>query len=396
MKKHILFLFTVMFVSLMSQAQNSKVTSGAIAYDSQRYEEAIEKLEEALSQKEDLKEKNLPKAYFYLAQAYAAVAQDTTLAGKYDNPVEKAYENYLLAKETDTNGKYEKTMILLEQNLYPTLFNVGAEAYGTDEYATAESMFSKATELSPEDHTSFLMLGFANWMQQDSAEAYTALEKATTLYKENPPEEEMPQIAQAYLMMATIENQKGNAREAIDILQQGQELFPANKDLSNTELSIYQTNPELATEALAKFEKAIQEDPDNTTLKLAYADMLAKSGQTEASREIYKQILEKDPDNINANIQLGAKYINNAVELSKKRSESTNEEVIDSLQTQIVEQMKLALPYMEKLHELEPDEPEWINQLVSIAYYLEFPDEKIAELEEKSKEVNAKNNQSQE
>ncbi len=393
MKKHIILIGAIASFSLHTFAQNGKVTSGAIAYDGGRIEEAIEKLEEALSQKEDLKEKNIPKAHYYLSSAYLAAAQDTVLASQYDDPVEQAYMHYELAKETDTNGKYEKTIVLLEQNLWSSVFSEGVNAYNNDEYKASETLFQKATALNPEDYTSALMLGFSNWMLQDSTKALETLQKTIDLYKASNPEEPVEQVVQAYLMVATIQSSRGETEAALKTLSDGQELFPASQDLKNTELSIYQRNPALAEEALAKFEKAVQEDPDNVTLKLAYADMLYKSGDEEKAMNMFKEILEKDPDNLNANIQLGANYINRAVQLSKKRSELTKEEDINKAQEQIIEVMKKAEPYMKKLHELEPSEPEWINQLVSIAYYLEYPEEEIAELEKKASEINAQRNQ---
>ncbi len=393
MKKHIILLSVIALFGFQSFAQNGKVTSGAIAYDGGRIEDAIEKLEEALSQKEDLKDKNIPKAHYYLASAYLAAAQDTTLAGNYDNPVDKAYENYVLAKETDTDGKFEKTIVLLEQNLWPSIFNEGATAYGNDDYEASRSLFTKAVELNNEDYNSALMLGFSNWMLQDSTEALKTLQNTIDLYKAASPDEPVDQIVQAYLMVATIHNGKGDVEAALASLKEGQEMFPSNQDLKNTELSIYQQNPELAEQALDKFKTAIENDPDNLNLKLAYADMLYKSGEQDKAMDMFKQILEKDPDNLNANIQLGANYINQAVQLSQKRSEMTKEEDINKAQEAIVEVMRNAEPYMKKLHELEPDEPEWINQLVSIAYYLEYPEEEIAELEKKASEVNANRNQ---
>jgi len=393
MKKHIILISAIALFGLQSFAQNGKVTSGAIAYDGGRIEEAIEKLEEALSQKEDLKEKNIPKAHYYLSSAYLAAAQDTSLASQYDDPVEKAYMHYELTKETDTKGKYEKTIVLLEQNLWPSILNEGLNAYSSDHFEASKSLFQKAVALNPEDYTSALMLGFSNWMLQDSTEALETLENSIDLYKASNPEEPVDQMVQAYLMVATIQSGRGQTEAALETLREGQEMFPASQDLKNTELSIYQRNPELAEEALAKFEKAVQDDPDNMNLKLAYADMLYKSGDQEKAMNMFKEILEKDPDNLNANIQLGANYINQAVQLSKKRAELTKEEDINKAQEQIIEVMRKAEPYMKKLHELEPNEPEWINQLVSIAYYLEYPEEEIAELEKKATEINAQRNQ---
>ena len=390
MKKYVVLFLAIGMLTFGVMAQNSKVTSGVIAYDNGRFDEAIEKLETALANKGDLKEKLVPKAHYYLAQAYLQAANDSALVAKYGDPAMKAYDQYQLTKETDVNGKFKNMLTLVETNLWPAMFNAGASAYNTDSYEQSKNLFEKAIELSPEDYNSYLMLGFSNWMLQDSMEAADALRKSIDLYKAVEDKEEVPQFAQAYLMIATAQNGRGMTKEALATLAEASEMYPTDKNISLTELDIYSKNPDLAEEALQKFEKAVAADPENIPLKMAYADMLGKNGKDDKSEAIFKEILQADPNNINANIQLGAKYINQAAVLSQDKSKLSKIEDIDAADEKIRGLMRNAEPYITKLHELEPDELEWISQLVNIGYILDYPEDKLKPLEEKQLEISAK------
>lgn len=390
MNKHFFVSVAItLFVATLS-AQNSKVTSGVIAFDSGKYDEAVSKLEEAVASPELLKGKNLPKAHFYLSQTYLRIAQDTALSVKYPEALDKAFANYEKAKEVDTEGSLKAMLPLVEQNLWPVSFNKGAEAYNKDNYPASKNYFEKAISVSPQDYQSYLMLGFSNWMMKDSTSALDALQKTVEFYQKSTPEQPNTNVSKAYLIIATIQDARKNPQAALETLEQGSKAFPTDPDLGRTALGIYQKNPSLFTQAQEKFETAIKNDPEDLPVKLAYANILEQNGKVEQADALYMDVLKRDPDNVNANIKLGAKYINSAAEISQSKMKLTKDADIDKANEQIKELMRKAEPYMIKLHKLEPDETEWINQLVSIAYILDYPEDKIAELEKAASAANKK------
>ena len=388
MKKISVIIIALFATITLVQAQNSKVTSGVIAYDNGRFEESIEKLETALANKADLKEKNIPKAHMYLCRAYLAAAGDSSMLAKYPDAATKAYENYELAKATDEGGKLKNLMVLTEQNLWPAVFNAGAIAYNEEDYEKSKSFFEKAIALSPADLNSHIMLGYSNWMKRDTAAALSSLSEATRVHKENLGEEgPNDDVARAYLMIAAAQDGQGESEKALETLAEARELYPTDKDLQKVELSIYQKNPSLFERSKAKFEQAMKDNPDDNNIKLAYADLLDKNGDDARAEAIFGEVLAQDPDNLNANIQMGARYINKAAEISKEKMEMTKEADIDKANEGIREMMRKAEPFMKKMHELEPKQMEWINQMISIAYILDYSEEEIAKLEAKAKEI---------
>ena len=69
MKIPLLFTTYLFVASGLFAQMDTKVTSGVVAYDQGDYEQAVEYLNEALSEPNQLKEKNVPKAYYYRAEA---------------------------------------------------------------------------------------------------------------------------------------------------------------------------------------------------------------------------------------------------------------------------------------------------------------------------------------
>lgn len=377
MKKLTLILSLVLMVIMQVQAQNSKVTSGVIAFDAGRYEEAVEKLTVALENKDQLKEKNIPKAHYYLSQAYLRVGQDTALIKQYPDALLKSYDHLELAKETDASGKYKKQATLAETMVWPTMFNIGATAYNQKDYESSLAHFERAVKLSPDDVNTIMMLGYSQYMMKDTTNALTTWQRTIDAYEkllanatDEEPVEPNKDIAAAYLLVGSFKDLKGDIRGALEAIQAGRKNFPNDKELQRTELSLYQKSPELFAEAESKFQKAIEENPDDLIIQLAYAGMLKENGQVDRALALYNGVLAKDPDNLQANIQIGAHHVNVASEKNDAKMKLSKESEIDAADKEVSSSLKKAYPYMQKLHKLQPTEPEWINQLVSISLFL--------------------------
>ncbi|MEM6264288.1 MAG: tetratricopeptide repeat protein [Bacteroidota bacterium] len=369
-------LFILILAAMCSSliAQDSKVTTGVIAYQQNRYEEAIEKLEEALDNKDQIKkiDRNIPKAHIHLAQSYMRVARDTNASKKYDRPLIKAYENLKATKETDTKGRYTDLTANTGKFLWSNLFNVGATLYNNQEYKEAEDYFVAATELDPKDYNSQNLLAFSYWMSNDTASAIKSWETTLDLYKGNPPAEADKNMSSSYLLLATAYQEfENDPKKALTAIGAGREMFPMNQDLQLTELRIYQQNPQFLDEAKAKFEKAIADNPDEKSLKLAYASLLTQNNEEEKGLDMYRSVLENDPNDKQANLNVGAFYVNKAAAQNQKMIDSDKQEDIDKYEQEVLSLLKEAYPYMKKVHEAEPENIEWVNQLVNITTYVE-------------------------
>jgi tetratricopeptide (TPR) repeat protein len=361
-----------MFLAGTLFAQDSKVTTGVMKVESGKFQEGVQAIETGLSG--GVKEKNVPKAYFYLAKGYAGMMGDTAVMNNNPDIVFKAKEAVVKTKETDMKGKYVKSLVLIEDNIHRTMFNQGATFYNGEDYAKALPYLKGAQELVPDNVLYYLLLGYAQVSLSDTASAINSLKGTLDIWNGLEPADRdsslSGNILSTNLMLATLYNMYEKApRKALDVLASARKDYPTNEDLRNTELSIYQQNPELFEEARGKFEKALKDDPKNNNVKLAFAALLTQNGEEDKGLDLYSQVLEGDPDNYQANVNVGAFYINEAVTAQKEYADtpSSEEDKLAELETKFLDLLRKAYPHMEKAHASSPDNPEWINQLVTIA-----------------------------
>ncbi len=392
MKNLIMLLIAcVTTVQVMAQNPKARLTSGVIDYEAGRIGDAIEKLQFAVDNGADnFKSKDMAKAKYFLGKALIKSAGDSALAAKYPDALFQADEYLATARELDEKGKYEKLAVLDNQDVWAGMFNSGASAYNTKEYERADKLFTRAAELNGEDLNTNLMLGYSQWMVADTTGAQASWTKVADIYEASSPEEPNKDVATAYLLLVSSYDLQNNPTEALKFVDRAREVFPGDKDLERTELSIYQKNPELLDQALTKFAANLESNPDDNNVRVVYGSLLEKAERGEDAETQYKMILEKEPDHLGANIQLGAYYVNKAAEINEAKAKLTKEADIDAAGEEVKQKLAEAYPLMKKLHELEPDQAEWINQLVSISYYLDEDEAVINEYVKKQQEIMAK------
>ena len=397
----IILCLVVMWAGSIS-AQKSKVTTGVLNSQQGNYADAIQKLEEALAKPELLKKgKFIAKAHYYLYKSYYAIAVDTAqkdVLKMYPDALFKASENLEKAvnhPEGDQFKKMSLTPDLTGQNdegrLWGALYNEGVTLFNDQSNDQKALEYFVAADKVVNDH--FLtkrMVGSSYLAVEDTASAIKVFNEAIEVYKNryDPSLEGADALRQgeeykldagqmSYIsqMLGILHQNQGNIKEALAAINTGLELLPGDKDIEKIELHIYQQNPELFQEAKKKFEKAINDNPDDERIKLAYADLLTKNNENDAAKELYDKVYEKDPENFMANFGKGAYFINKAAEISEAKMKLTNENEIEKMNEEIVALLEKAYPYMKWLHEHDEDNAEWLRQLVNITPIIGKDDE---------------------
>ncbi|MEZ4776063.1 MAG: hypothetical protein R3D00_23000 [Bacteroidia bacterium] len=383
----VVFVFTIaMLVSVF--AQKSKITTGVLALQSGKPGEAIIKFEEALAKPELIKNgKDIAKAHYYLSQAYYRAGLDSTLMATYPDALFKAADNFTAALNHPDGASYQKQAVLdnVEGNLWGALFNAGAtvfneETEGADKRAL--KYFLAADQISPNNFLTNRMVGTCYLVLLDTANCATYLEKAVKIYKDkyitategvealkqtDEYQRDTEQMSFLYQQLALIYEAKKDARKGLDMLNEGAEVLPKDKDIKRMELIIYQKHPELFAEAVTKFESAIKDNPDDANIKLAFAGLLEQSGKSDQAFKLYEEVYKANNQDISANYGLGAYYINQAAAISEAKMKLDDEDKIDEMNKQIISLLEKAYPYMQWLHKQQPEEREWLSQLVTIA-----------------------------
>ncbi len=380
-----------MFLGLTSVlSQKSKVTTGALNFDQGRYGEAIEALEEGLEDPSIFKKsKHIAKGYYYLAQSYYMATGNDELLEQYPDAALMAKDAYDDLMALDDGAKSWKNRALLdgmENNLWGQIYNKGVALFNSNQDDEALRYFQAAQELNQDHFLTNRMLASAYLVKEDSASAVNLFKHSIGTYKASYVEVDEETLAQSmqdsnfvkmfeldksqmsYVVrqLAIIQEAQGNTDEALATLAEGSELLPDNQDVQRQELAIYQAHPDLYEQAVEKFERQLENNPDDNAIRLAYASMQERSGNIGKALGLYQDAYDLDPENLQANYGLAAMRINMAAELSEEKMDSNDDDEIKRINGEIKTLCEEAYPYLVWLHEAQPDEPEWLSQLVNI------------------------------
>lgn len=408
MKNLLCILALTVIVSVQVQAQNwnSKVTSGVMDEQALRYEEAITNLEEALEHIADLKPKNIAKAKYTLHRAYAEAYKDSVLRAKYPEGLFRAKE---LLEESMADPNLPASISATfkqadpKANLWGLNYNEGVTIFNNGDYQTALRHFEDAEELYPGHFLTNRMLGSNYLLLEDTVMAVKSLENTLTIFDERyvtsktaeinkalpDYERDQSQLSYIYQQLAVIYQAQGETRKSLDLLAVAAEKLPDDQSIKRQELAIYQQNPTLLAEAETKFKAAMEKEPNDLNIKLAYAALLSRAEKEEEAHKLYVEAYKMDPNNLQANYGLGAFYINEAAKLSHDKDKLSREAEIKVIDDKIIALIEKAYPHMVWLHNAQPEEEEWLLQLSTITPILGKDDEsmewmgKLSELKKK-------------
>lgn len=413
----ILILFLLAGTGLM--AQDYKVTSGQVDYNQGEFCKAVKTLDQALAKVNDLKEKNVPKAYYYRGvsriKCLGELAQkgDTaTLSKMTDAPI-LAYEDLKKAKETDVANKWGKKvdgqMILVNQSLLTAgvgflnaTFKGGVGEDGKKQLRNEVIKYMTAcAEITPTSYVPLDVRAQAYLGLGDSASALKDFRKAGSLFEANKPKNPDQLVAYVFYRLSMLERYYNrDLKASLQAITKGKELLDgehakimkmdlqpdakakmeeqyqnANADLSNIELDILLNSPDMLNEALSKFETAIEKDPKNYIKHVAFAQLLEKVDFDRAVG-MYKKAITVDDKKHMAHFNLGALYVNKAVEKYKAANEISDDMTkADALQEEGNKLFKEAIPHLKNAQKLEPCDQETLKALLQIFINLNMTEE---------------------
>lgn len=399
MKQTRIFSFLFLMVAALGVfAQPSKVTTGIIAHDQGRYDETILKLKEALAKPDLLKPKDIAKANYYMASAmfkvYSSPELSKKMEGQFGDLLLETTDAYAAAmttlKDAPSSEKsvFAGTLEIMKTQLFAQLVNNANEMYmqvkdgdpeGAKKAEPVMQYLTKAAGMNADSYLPTLLMGFLSLKINNNAGVVSNLEKAIATYEKSVEATKTidTTMGSAYLALSNAHLETKNTAKALEVVEKGKKAFPNNREIAKQELAIYQSDPSYLEQALGKFKAAIEKNPKDNTVRIAYADMLTRAGKPEEGIEEYRTVLKNEPNNFYANANLGAHYVNTAALINEelKKPESDYE----SLNKQIVENFKLAYPYVKKAQELKPNEMEWVEQMLQITSYLIIDDPKMVE-----------------
>lgn len=365
--KKIVFLLAVALVGNTAIAQNSKVNR-ALNYAKPEYnqlDKAKEAIEEAIVHE---KTKDSPKAWKARAIVYQSIAQtkDEKFKKLSENPLQEAIKSYEKAIELDVKKRYWKDIKPQMQMCGILSINKGIEYFNAEDFKKALAAFEtslkidKITEPGKVDS----MIIYNSGIAADRAKNY---EKAIKYYTKTCQMDY--EGSKVYGYLANVYKAKGDTVQYIKTLETGIEKHPESVPII-FELINYYLDSDQSENALAYIDKAIQKDPENHTLYFAKGAIYDKQNNMEEAKAAYEASVKRKPDYFDAYYNLGALFFNKGVEMLNQANTlpASKQKEYEIALREAYKELEKALPYLEKAHEVNPEETTTITTLKEIYF----------------------------
>jgi tetratricopeptide (TPR) repeat protein len=226
----------------------------------------------------DAKASAKAKTWLVRGQIYQAIANDQTgVYSKLDsNAALTAYDSYKKGLEVEANGGKsgkELTEALTSQELYNAFMRQGATRYQTKNYTDALKLMSMAGTIQPKDTLSALYSGIAAQQAQQYGPAKEHFERYAANGGKDPS---------VYYSLASLYRNDKEIDKAIAAIDKGLVALPNNKDLGAERVNILLSSNRME-EAVAGMKQMVDKDPTNVqnvvNLAILYDNAATKMGE---------------------------------------------------------------------------------------------------------------------
>jgi tetratricopeptide (TPR) repeat protein len=289
----------------------------------------------------------------------------------HENPLPEALEAYKKALEMDADGKLDDKILDNLNRFKRQCENKAIMAFTDDDYNKSVEYF----ELILEATDTRVYKGVAD----------TIITYNTALAAKNAGDHEK---AARYFRKAIDLNYGGSdayyllkneyitledSSAAIATLEEGFERYPDTSLILIEIVNYYLTSGD-AAKGLRYLELAEKKESSNPSIYFAKGTLFEKVGEDEKALQAYKQALEIDPDYFNAHFNIGALHYNNAVELYDIANSKEDLDEYNAAKAVADKELAKTLPYMEKAHELRPNDRPVLETLQTVYYRLQMMD----------------------
>jgi len=366
--KKLFLLIAAVSISLGIMAQKGKVTT-ALGYIEQG---ALDKAKEALDQAfANEKSKDWFNTYFAKGRLAQAVfeADNPKYSSYFQDPLGEAYAAYEKALELDTKGGTKKRIItnMIYNSLALDLYSQGGRRFETGDFEGALKSFEIQIKVTESDKYAGVI---------DTGMYYNAGLAAINSKKYDQAMKYFEKCAEMKYMGITPHYQiyesmlgKGDTAKAEAYLLDLPNMFPGDNTITLQLIDLYLKSNKFE-EALKYIKVAKEADPTNFSLYFATGIMyLNQEKFDEAIAELTRSV-ELNPDLFDSQYGLGAAYINKAANMISSANEIMDvKEYSKAIEVANAVYAK-ALPFMERAHELNPDDIYTMRSLQELYYRL--------------------------
>ncbi|MGB1308501.1 MAG: tetratricopeptide repeat protein [Oceanihabitans sp.] len=392
MKKQVILILTLAF-SVITFAQKKELKTVEKAIKSNNFAEAKATLSTVESMLSSMDDKTKAKYYFLKGKALYANGAGT------DADIDSAIENF-----NKVTGSYKDQVTTLKQEMTNSILTTANNNYKSSNFTKAAKGFAKLYKIIPTD-TSYLYyaassafsgedyesalkhyvqlndLGYTGEVTQyfatsvDTGEEEMFDQKTRDLYirsksyikpvekkSKSKTSEIIKQIAFLYL-------KSGKDKEALAAIKQARENEPEDINLLMSEANLYHKTGDLEAYR-SLMEEAVAINPDNVDLIFNLGVISMQNKDTEKAKEYYQKVIDRDPSYVNAQTNMAALILEEEEALNQEMNGLGNSAADDKRYSELKEAKRVmytsAVPYLEKVLELQPSNISVAKSLLSI------------------------------
>ena len=194
-----------------------------------------------------------------------------------------------------------------------------------NEFTRAVQAFNRGQNNAEAYNEAVMYFDLASQIGPDSASAY--INKAYALLNAGRREEAIEPFeiaiekgendAVTYTLLANLYMQAGRNQEAVELLEQATSMYPNDADLQALLLNAYTLTGQ-QDRAMQSYLDAIQNEPNNKLYRYNYGSLLLSAERYDEAIEQLQIAVQLDSEYGNAQYNLGAAYVNKAVDVSEE------------------------------------------------------------------------------
>lgn len=192
-------------------------------------------------------------------------------------------------------------------------FNVAADT--PDGFDVAARRFEIATRIQPDSAGAYVNQAFALINAERPGEAVRPMERAIELGEDSP---------EMYARLASLYQMQDRPEEAVRVLRDARDRHPGDQDVQSQLLNAFIAADQVDL-AREEYQALVVAEPDNKFYRYNYGSLLLEAEQYDDAIVQLREAVRIDPTYPAAQFNLGAAYINQAVDMTEQINRADDE-----------------------------------------------------------------------
>lgn len=354
--KKLVVTWSFLLIAAMTFAQSGKreLNNAYNAYSNGYLDRALTAINKCMEYEDT---KNDAKTWMYRGNIFLQIAdtKDAEYKALSNNAAEEAFESYKKALELDPNVSVGMRIAtpavglkFCSQMLIQEAVDILKSGQNLDRAVT---LAEKSHLADKSDDNNTYIYGYCAEMagKKDIAKkCYTSLVNKKTKLNIFP-----------YVRLASLFKDENDTAHAIKVVQICESIFltpekyDVNAATSASIIYMWAGQNDKATELMTQ---ALEKDPNNHTLLINYGSELTNQKHYSEAEKYLKKALELQPNDFYVNYNLGNCYYNNYVDHYKDLDNIEDDAAYEAAKTEMEKLLNNSRPYLEKAHEIEPND----------------------------------------